>query len=436
MRGGQSPLDGHTLHSPPTTRVGRLEREDASSLQDASDPEADQSVSSYNENEMDLDSRDEGEIDVADYIVAEFIASDDEAIFGADDNKVALGEQEDESSPAYKLDEVASVNTGSPVPEPNMANLGPHSIEQNRLGMCRDDIGNISSSRAFHPSAVFPDLYAPPPSSTPLRPPRGLRHRRGGSINMPQWEDLGTPTPAIRHTANLVEVNNTTLTPSLLPGRAELDEEEGQFFRTYFEQLEAEIKSKPKGSSNDRPPRKRGRPHGNQQPHSNSSSQLPVTRLIRRRPDSAVPCNNNNFIGPRVVDVTHDERSSSTVSGLPDDPESSPPSYPLLAPVHRAASATIVSSPSLATAAQANRHLITTPQKTLIDPSRDDPTPFNTETHVWNWSSRKYEAIFPETLGKEEAIDVPSDAFAGGFDSLHDVDFPYDGLAGFEVPAE
>lgn len=63
----------------------------------------------------------------------------------------------------------------------------------------------------------------------------------------------------------------------------------------------------------DRPPRKRGRPHGNQQPHSNSSSQLPVTRLIRRRPDSAVPCNNNNFIGPRVVDVTHDEVSEHRI---------------------------------------------------------------------------------------------------------------------------
>ncbi|KAK7568313.1 hypothetical protein IWX49DRAFT_602023 [Phyllosticta citricarpa] len=87
------------------------------------------------------------------------------------------------------------------------------------------------------------------------------------------------------------------------------------------------------------------------------------------------------------------------VSPYPNVPSSS--ALPVSAPINRASSATIPSSPALASTPDANRGIA---NNILVPPTEPsiDPTSLNTNTHVWNWRTRTYEPVRPEQMQEEE----------------------------------
>ncbi|KAL2676267.1 hypothetical protein IWX47DRAFT_847442 [Phyllosticta citricarpa] len=142
--------------------------------------------------------------------------------------------------------------------------------------------------------------------------------------------------------------------------------------------------------------------------HLRRSQKLPVTRHVIHREKVVGPCNHFNplptrgWIGRGQVSANGFKTSQGSfryVSPYPNVPSSS--ALPVSAPINRASSATIPSSPALASTPDANRGIA---NNILVPPTEPsiDPTSLNTNTHVWNWRTRTYEPVRPEQMQEEE----------------------------------
>ncbi|KAK7530228.1 uncharacterized protein J3D65DRAFT_150198 [Phyllosticta citribraziliensis] len=233
----------------------------------------------------------------------------------------------------------------------------------------------------------------PPPSTSAVvkNKPNG-RLKTTEDINIAMFEDMGSPKSAARPGKNL----DFCLTFHHLPGQRRLDRAEREFFETFLHTLTKAKKKMLKKA----PEKKRLKPSQSSKPRElqhrlQNSHPLPVTRHVIHREDIIIPCDHFNPV--RTQGSMRQDKPSKHV---PQPKVPSSPALPISTPIERASSATIVSSPTLASTPAANQGTSSGVSGPPID-LYFDPTSRNTDTHIWNWRTRTFEPVMPDKIRYE-----------------------------------
>ncbi|KAK7519803.1 uncharacterized protein IWZ02DRAFT_303598 [Phyllosticta citriasiana] len=243
--------------------------------------------------------------------------------------------------------------------------------------------------------------------------------------------DFPMPVFDARLTTHLPGKNlDVSLTKRLWMTRKDLTRDEKEFFQTHIYTLNKEEKktlyltlrnekeethlhtlSKEKKRKNRKLPQTKKNPKQSAnridsnppelKSHLRRSQKLPVTRHVIHREKVVGPCNHFNPLPTRgwIGRGQTSQGSFRYVSPYPNVPSSS--ALPVSAPINRASSTAVPSSPALASTPYANRGIA---NNILVPPTEPsiDPTSLNTNTHVWNWRTRTYEPVRPEQMQEEE----------------------------------
>ncbi|KAK8172431.1 hypothetical protein BKA80DRAFT_306978 [Phyllosticta citrichinensis] len=189
---------------------------------------------------------------------------------------------------------------------------------------------------------------SPPPStSAVVKNKHNDRIKTTEDINIAMFEDMGSPKSAARPGKNL----DFCLTNHHLPGQRRLDRAEREFFQTFLHTL---TKAKKK--------------------------------MLKKSPESKM-----NFATKTCLIFETIQPSKH----VPQPKVPSSPALPISTPIERASSATIVSSPTLASTPAANQGTFSGVSGPPVD-LYFDPTSRNTDTHIWNWRTRTYEPVMPD----------------------------------------
>ncbi|KAK8152743.1 hypothetical protein BC567DRAFT_299760 [Phyllosticta citribraziliensis] len=214
----------------------------------------------------------------------------------------------------------------------------------------------------------------PPPSTSAVvkNKPNG-RLKTTEDINIAMFEDMGSPKSAARPGKNL----DFCLTFHHLPGQRRLDRAEREFFETFLHTLTKAKKKMLKKA-----------------PESKMNFATRACLIFEDGDQSGLtspsPPSTSEFDSYTIQPSKH----------VPQPKVPSSPALPISTPIERASSATIVSSPTLASTPAANQGTSSGVSGPPID-LYFDPTSRNTDTHIWNWRTRTFEPVMPDKIRYE-----------------------------------